>query len=324
MQIRDYLTDAELRELKSQDDGLALFMFFWNWLLIAAAFFMVAYAANLFTILLALFIIGGRQLGLGILLHECSHRAFFSKRWLNDFMGHWLAGLAILVPINFYRPYHFAHHTKTGTEHDPDVGNIAQYPVSKASFKRKVMRDFTGSSGLKSLFAMLLYVLPGRAGNAVSLGVNKNTIGAQAGWRMGLKNYCHVVIFHGVFFSLLYTSGQAYLYLLWWAAYLFTHPFIIRVRQIAEHGAMPELSADDVRKTTRTTLAKWWERLLFAPNYVNYHCEHHLMPTVPSYHLPRMHALLKAKGFYSEHAQALVSEGYWQVIKLASSAKQTE
>lgn len=319
LKASQFLTEAQLRTLKKASNLRALWMFFCNWAMIGGAFCLFALWPNPFTFVAALFLLGGRQLGLGILLHECSHRGFFSSQGMNDWMGHWFAGLAILVPIDFYRPYHFVHHTKTGTDQDPDVGNIAQYPVSKASFGRKMLRDFVGLSGLKSMLAMLLYVLPGRAGNAVSLGVNTDDVGGDAGWRMGLRNYTHVLLFHGAFFALFYVLDQPWLYGMWWLAYLFTHPFIIRVRQIAEHGAMPALASEDVRQTTRTTLASGWERLLFAPNYVNYHCEHHLLPTVPSYNLPRMHHLLRERGFYRQHPEALIINGYPQVIRLAAS-----
>lgn len=318
--VRDFLSKEEIKDLRAASNLKALSMFLFNWALIGAAFVLVAWDANVLTILCALCILGGRQLGLGILLHECAHRSFFSSQRLNDVVGHWFAGLAIFVPIDFYRPYHFKHHTRTGHEDDPDVGNIAQYPVSPASFKRKMLRDFLGLSGLKSTMALFLYVLPGRAGNAVSLGINPEDIGRNAGWSMGLKNMSQVLVFHGAFFALLWLSGQPWLYGLWWLAYLTTHPFIIRVRQIAEHGAMPQLHSDDVRLTTRTTMARWWERLLFAPNFVNYHCEHHLMPTVPSYRLPQMHALLKQRGFYRSREAALVEGGYPEVIRLAASA----
>ncbi len=314
-----FLGEDEIRELKQPSNKRAVWMFVCNWTIIAGAFSLVALLPNVFTVLFALLVIGGRQLGLGILLHECAHRSFFNSVWLNDFVGHWFAGLAILVPIDFYRPYHFSHHTKTGTEQDPDVGNIAQYPVSKTSFKRKILRDFAGLSGLKSMTAMLLYVLPGRAGNAVSLGINKENIAKDAGWRMGVRNYAHVALVQGTLFLILWLCAHPELYVLWWLAYLFTHPFIIRVRQIAEHGAMPQLASYDVRDTTRTTLAKPWERLFFAPNYVNYHCEHHLLPTVPSYNLPRMHRLLVERGFYQHKPAALVGKGYPEIIRLASS-----
>lgn len=318
LRATDYLSRAEIAQLKTASNGRALGIFTFNWLLIGAAFSLVYFWPNPLSIMLCLIILGGRQLGLGILLHECSHRSFFQTQKQNDIAGHWFAGLAILVPIDFYRPYHFSHHTQTGTDQDPDVGNIAQYPVTKTSFMRKVMRDFLGLSGLKSLSAMLLYVLPGRAGNAVSLGINEEAIGQDAGWQMGLRNYLHAAIFHSLFFSVFWLIGQPWLYGLWWLAYLITHPFIIRVRQIAEHGAMPQLASDDVRMTTRTTLAKPWERLLFAPNFVNYHCEHHLLPTVPSYHLAQMHHLLKQRGFYRQHHAALVEQGYLQIMRLAA------
>ncbi|MDX1453384.1 MAG: fatty acid desaturase family protein [Oleiphilaceae bacterium] len=318
-QAKDYLSAEEIQRLKRASDSRAAWMFLCNWVLIAASFALFALVPNPLTFVLALVIIGGRQLGLGILLHECSHRSFFSTQRWNDWAGHWLAGLAILVPIDFYRPYHFTHHTKTGTEQDPDVGNIAQYPVNGASFKRKVVRDFLGLSGVKALMAMLLYVLPGRAGNAVSLGINSDAVGKDAGWRMGVRNYMHVLLFHALFFSVFYVLGQSLLYGMWWLAYLFTHPFIIRIRQIAEHGAMPALASDDVRNTTRTTKAALWERLLFAPNFVNYHCEHHLLPTVPSYNLPQMHAFLKERGFYRAHPAALVDKGYIEIMRLASA-----
>ena len=315
--VSDFLNAQEVTRLRRASNWRAAWMFLANWLMIALAMALVAWSPNILTVILALIILGGRQLGLGILVHECSHRSFFTTVRLNDLIGHWFAGVAIFVPIDFYRPYHFKHHTRTGTEEDPDVGNIVQYPVSVASFRRKLLRDLCGLSGIKATFALLVYVLPGRAGNAVSLGVNADDVGTDAGWRMGLRNYLHTLAFHGAFLLLLTLLGHPELYALWWMAYLCVHPFIIRVRQIAEHGAMPALASNDVRMTTRTTIASFWERWVFAPNYVNYHCEHHLLPTVPSYNLPRMHALLKARGFYEQREEALAERGYREVLRAA-------
>jgi len=72
---------------------------------------------------------------------------------------------------------------------------------------------------------------------------------------------------------------------------------------------------DDLRNT-RTTLARWWERLLIAPNRVNYHLEHHIMMAVPHYHLPRMHRLLRERAVLTG---ACVTDGYLRVLDLASS-----
>jgi fatty acid desaturase len=49
---------------------------------------------------------------------------------------------------------------------------------------------------------------------------------------------------------------------------------------------------------------------------VNYHLEHHLIMTVPHYHLRRMHRLLRERGGLD---QALVSVGYPTILKAASA-----
>ena len=314
--FRDYLSKEELAELRTANDAQAVWMFIFNWLVIAACFTVLASPVHWALKVLALLLMGGRQLGLGILLHECSHQAFFSTVRRNRIIGHWFAGMPMLIPFDFYRPYHLKHHAKTGTEEDPDVGNIEQYPVTKLSFVRKLLRDFAGLSGIKVLYGMLFFVLPGRQGSTVSLGTNEED-GAYN--QSAVKNYSQVLVFHGLFFGVFYLLGSPLVYLYWWVAFVFFYPFIVRLRQIAEHGAMPTLASDDVRDTTRTTIASWWERALFAPNFVNYHCEHHFLPTVPSYNLPKMHALLKGRGFYEDKPQALVERGYRDIVHIASS-----
>jgi len=72
----------------------------------------------------------------------------------------------------------------------------------------------------------------------------------------------------------------------------------------------------DPLRNTRTTLVSWWERLLLAPNRVNYHLEHHLLMTVPLYKLPRLHRLLDERGLLDG---ACVTRGYADVLRCAAS-----
>jgi fatty acid desaturase len=88
----------------------------------------------------------------------------------------------------------------------------------------------------------------------------------------------------------------------------------MRIRSIAEH-AMIDDPADPL-KNTRTTIARWWERLLVAPNCVNFHLEHHLAMTVPHYRLHRMHRMLIERGVL---ADACVTRGYLAVLARAAS-----
>jgi len=88
------------------------------------------------------------------------------------------------------------------------------------------------------------------------------------------------------------------LYLTWVLAYIFILPLMSRIRQVAEHGAVPDLYSMDARKNTRSVRSNWLMRALFSPHGVNWHLEHHLMPSVPIYNLGRLHRLLTAKGAY--------------------------
>ena len=74
---------------------------------------------------------------------------------------------------------------------------------------------------------------------------------------------------------------------------------ILRLRAIAEHGAVADLSSPLTAARTNRTSGSLVDRLaraLLFPHHVNHHLEHHLYPAVPHYHLPALHQLLRAKG----------------------------
>lgn len=89
----------------------------------------------------------------------------------------------------------------------------------------------------------------------------------------------------------------------------------MRIRSIAEHAVLEP--TDDPFQNTRTTGASLLARLTVAPHHVNYHLEHHLLPTVPHYRLKALHARLRERGAYAHAAHAT---GYTQVLALASRA----
>jgi fatty acid desaturase len=123
-----------------------------------------------------------------------------------------------------------------------------------------------------------------------------------------------VLVTNLVLLGSLAALGRPELYLLWVGAWFTTYTFVTRLRAIAEHGMVPD-PADPLRNT-RTVETRWWERLLIAPNAVNYHLEHHLIMTVPHYHLRRMHRLLRERGVLDH---ALVSVGYPAILKAAAA-----
>jgi fatty acid desaturase len=106
--------------------------------------------------------------------------------------------------------------------------------------------------------------------------------------------------------------GHPLAWLLWPAAWLTTYMLFARIRNAAEHGALPGTTTTDVWSNTRTVAANWLERLTVAPNRVNFHLEHHLAPTVPCYRLPELHRWLEASGML---ARASVATGYVDVVR---------
>jgi fatty acid desaturase len=269
---------------------------------VGASFALVAAFPNPLSVVVALAVIGSRQLGLAILMHDAAHRALLKSRFWNDWVGNWLCAYPVWNDVHPYRRYHLQHHAKTWTDEDPDLELANPFPITRASLKRKVWRDLNGQTGWKRLLAILNRDLGRSRGRA------RRDFGA------GLQALHGVVITNAVIFGLLTLFGHPLLYLLWVGAWFTTYSLVMRIRSIAEHAMVPDIA--DELKNTRTTLARWWERLLIAPNRVNFHLEHHLLMTVPHYNLPRLHRLLASRGVLEE---ACVTEGYWNVLALAAS-----
>jgi fatty acid desaturase len=297
----DALTRAEIQQLRQMNDWYSWVSVITNWGLVFASFALVASVPNPLTILFALAVIGTRQLGLSVLMHEAAHRTLFKNRTLNDVAGNWLCAYPVWSDIGPYRRYHLQHHAKNWTSEDPDMNLAMPFPVTWASMRRKIWRDLSGQTAWKRV----KYVVKRDLG-----GLNIQQFGGNDSWR----NLRGVAITNLVLLAILAASGHPALYLLWVGAWFTTHHLVVRLRSIAEHAMIPD--PNDPLRNTRTTVARWWERLLIAPNYVNYHLEHHLIMTVPHYNLPRMHRLLRERGVLEG---ACVAQGYLGVLKLAAS-----
>ena len=309
-----YLTREERKMLLQKNDWLAAFEIAVHWSWIIFAFALPYFWTNLLTILIALFILGGKQLACAILMHDTSHRAVFKSNQLNDFVGQWFGAFPIFQDMLKYRPYHQTHHFHNGLEEDPDLLLTRGYPTSRKSMFRKFFRDLSGQTGLKSFVGLIMMNLGYLKYN---LGKNVTHISQKnRSWKdffiTFFKQLAKPISANLMLFFLLWSLASGWLYLLWVVAYFTTFQFSLRVRSMAEHSMVEDTT--DPYLNTRTTYANFFEQLLFAPYHVNYHAEHHMLMGVPSYHLPKMHHLLKSKGFYKK---AVLEKNYWRVIQLA-------
>lgn len=311
--VKKLFTNEEVNRIMKKSDALASWEIIQTWLWIIGSMILVNYFPNPGTILMALWIIGGKQLACAIILHDAAHYSLFKSKELNVIIGNWFGAYPIFHNVNQYRPYHLEHHKLTGTDDDPDLLLTRGYPATKKSITRKFLRDLTGITGIKAMFgltAMHLGLLEYNLGNKI---VRHKKISFIKLITSGWKNLRGPVLFQFIMLGVLYVAGNPWLYFLWLGANLFTYPFCIRVRSIAEHSMVPDRNDPEVN--SRTIKANFIEKLLFAPLHVNYHVEHHLLMGVPSYRFPLMHKMLRKKGFYQK---ALYSKGYWEVIKMAS------
>ncbi len=305
---REAFSTEEIRDLRLIRTHRAWLTLLVNYGLIAASMALVAYLPNVFTVVLALFIIGARQLGFAVVMHESSHYTLFENRKFNDFVGNWLAGYPVYLSADMYRAHHLEHHAKTWTDADPDLPLAKAFPVSKASMARKILRDLSGITGLKQLVGTTYLVVKVVRGESVDAGTLPMRLERGRAIRMSFGTLLTNLILFGVLWAL----GHPMLYILWFGAWMTTNKFVARIRSIAEHAVVPNPS--DPIGQTRTVLAGFLERLFIAPNGVQYHLEHHLLMTVPHYNLPEFHAMLRERGLLEE---GCVADNYAQVLRAA-------
>jgi fatty acid desaturase len=298
-------TPAEWDQLRSRSDWIGLGLVAHAWAVIAGAVAVFAIWPNVFTWLLAVMVVGARQLGLAILMHEAAHGGLSKNQKLNDFVGHWLCGAPVGAPLDLYRPYHLRHHRNTQQADDPDLGLAAHFPISPDSLRRKAFRDITGQTFFKQKLAPLFGFL--KAGGRIAEPARTATM-----------QYLTSTL---VLFLVFAAVGQAFAFVaIWLVAQATWYPLVTRVRNIGEHACATPDPADPWR-LARTTHANALERLLIAPYWVNYHAEHHLWMHVPCYRLERAHAFLKAKGLTQKME---IQTGYLSVLKLATAPRASQ
>ena len=292
--LSDCLSREELRVLSKPTDWQGAAMLAGDFALVIAAFAMAIAWTNPVTILIAIALLGGRQLAFAIVMHDCAHRSLFHTRALNEFVGKWIGGAAVDAPFLAYRAYHFDHHKYAGTEKDPDKGLVKDYPVTRASLRRKFTRDLTGQTGMRELIASW-----------------QNPV---------LAEKLPALAFQLVLIIALYAAGALWAIALWWTARIFIFPAVMRLRHIGEHGVAINRLDTEPRNNTHTTHANWLERALVAPNYVNYHLEHHLFAAIPPYNLPKLNRLLSERGYF-EGYEGSSAPSYRAMLKKAVVAE---
>ncbi|MEM8617391.1 MAG: fatty acid desaturase family protein [Pseudomonadota bacterium] len=300
----DLFSADEWQKVSKRSSVLGLALIAHAWGVIGLA--MVAAIWQPWLAIIAIPIIGARQLGLAILMHEAAHGGLTPRRKLNDWVGQWLCAAPVGASLKAYRPYHLSHHKYAQQPEDPALVLSAPFPVTRASLRRKMIRDLIGQTFLKQR--------TNQFANALGLGVRPGK-GTENRVQSAREAVLPFLATNLVISTVLSLAGAWWAFFVLWLLPMATwNQLVTRLRNIAEHAIVPDHS--DPMRHARTTHANLIERALIAPYWVNYHCEHHMFMHLPCYRLAQAHRLLEKKGIT---ARMEVQPGYFTVLSAAAS-----
>lgn len=237
--------------------------------------------------------------------HELFHKRVFSSKAVN----HTLFRMAAAITFNnraFFEASHLRHHSKTFSE-DDDEGHSFQH-WSTGSVIRYALFD------------------PGFMWRKVSYTV-KNACGTVPSAFLALKPQIQraaleILCINGaLYLTLLLLSGSWLVVGAYFVAQ-FSCQLPNRMLAQAQHLGLEAHKEQGPLGHSRTIILPTWLAFLYAN--MNYHCEHHIMPTIPYYHLPEMNRRLKAADVaFEEVGSRYLFTTFWQEVgrqqqKLAS------
>ena len=232
---------------------------------------------------------------LAILGHEAAHRLLFRNRKANDFTGRWLLDHPAFVPFDIYRRVHFAHHKEEFGPSEPDIPLYAGYPTTRASWRRKLVRDAVGISGWKNLKPLLRSVTT-KQGRPIGLRI----LGTQA-----------------VIWAVIWAAtGHWWLYLVCWLGpWMTVWRVLNRLRAIAEHGGLE--ASPDRRRTTHHMHQSLAARFWIVPYRTGWHLAHHVDMGVPWRNLPALHRELVDAGWVTDAYAYPSYRAFWRACSSA-------
>ena len=246
------------------------------------------------TFALAFLIVSSRQQALLNCEHEAVHRKFLPSRRWNDLVGTYLCAAAVGSPFGAAQSRHLSHHRLLGTEADPDKN------LHSGDDKRT-------RGGLTRYF--LNGLLGGYAG-MVLMGPRAPKAAARAG--SPLRDLASLAIVQGAILAIVTIAFDWWVYPALWLAPLATLTALCHlVRSFAEHAiADSEEGAHGNRLIT--IRSSWLERALVSPYFMNFHAEHHLLPSVPA---PRLGELQERLAQRDDAPAVLVRPSYVGAVR---------
>jgi fatty acid desaturase len=243
-------------------------------------------------------LLGLRMNAFGVILHEGSHGLLAKSRTLNDRICNWGIAFWTINSVEEYRPTHRLHHRYLGQERDPDrvfylvparrgalTGLLLQDLLGVTAFRRATSR-VSGTSDVSDAPASLLT----RPQLLVGKIVTQLIILGQ------------FVLFQGP------ARGVLFYVVFWLVPIVCMYPMILRLKTITEHFDSGLRIANTVNWIARTSYAGRLQNHLVGAR-MEYHFEHHVLPTIPYRGLKKLHRRLEETDLFTRHGE-VISHGY--------------
>ena len=260
--------------------------------------------SNPITYITAFLLMGRAHAQLLALMHESVHRLLFRNRKFNDFAGRWLLGYMSFVNTDGYRYVHMAHHREEFGPNEPDMPLYANYPITRASFWRKMRRDGLGRTGFRMLRGQFLSIF------------KKDPLQQNTQRKIFAL---HAVV---ITLSVIFVNPWVYV-MLWLFPYITVWRVMNRLRSIAEHGGLR--ADDDRRVTTHSVRQHLFSSFYFVPFNLGWHIAHHTDSGIPFRSLPKYHRQLRESGFVTDAYEYSSYLAIWRALRsrpeVAANAK---
>ena len=192
---------------------------------------------------LAVMLIGSRQLGLAILMHEGAHGCFSRNDRRNTLLSQWLCAYPIFADMRAYRRYHLSHHAHTQQDERSRPRAVGAVPDHTRELSAQVVARHYRTDRLSA------------AQGAAAVRARRSDWPLRQRARHFWQKLGPQLLVNALLLAGLSLAGIWWAYPLLWLLPLLTWNMVItRIRNIAEHAVVPD--SDDPLRNTRTTKAE--------------------------------------------------------------------
>ena len=281
--FRAEIDKTALKKLSQKSDlkGLQHILIYFSFLFFFA--FMSFYTWGTWWCLLWIWVYGVLFFSSNPIWHECGHRTAFKSRLLNEIFYQIGSFMTDFEPIR-WRWSHARHHSNTSSVHDPhdyEAALFHAYPSLKSFLFSFVpfaeLINFKTSWKFETIKHALGFMTS----------VMEDCIPENQRSKCRLISRIHLSIWILSFLLSFYLLNPLPALLIFFPRYWGN---IINSFNMTQHIGLPE-NIKDHRYTTRSV--KFNPIFSFLYWHMEYHVEHHMFPTIPSYNLPKLNKLIK-------------------------------